>query len=268
MTNNDVSQIAQTIGKSRKYKAIYQKTLTRVVMKSLTIRKGKQAEKYARNLLHQIWGAYFPLRPSFEKMQENVLDNIRKGTSQEEILRRILSLHTSTKERLVIAREFYERIFSLIGIPASIIDHGCGLNPLMIPWMNLPITTIYTAYDIDTKEVAFLRKVSAHMPLSPIPNIMSGDVLEDTFPYADVVLHLKTLPSLQLQRKDALQFLLSATRCRYLVISFPVKSLGGKQKGMERFYESTFLRHADVTKWKIKKLLFKTELVFVLKNLL
>jgi 16S rRNA (guanine(1405)-N(7))-methyltransferase len=38
-----------------------------------------------------------------------------------------------------------------------VLDLGCGLNPLALPWMGLPATTRYYACDVDHGQVAFLK---------------------------------------------------------------------------------------------------------------
>ena len=47
--------------------------------------------------------------------------------------RDILTLHSSTRERLPILDRFYRAVFEITGQPASILDLGCGLNPLACP---------------------------------------------------------------------------------------------------------------------------------------
>jgi 16S rRNA (guanine(1405)-N(7))-methyltransferase len=57
----------------------------------------------------------------------------------------------------------------------------------------------------------------------------------------DVVLLLKTLPCLEQQEKGASLRLLQSLRTRFVVVSFPRGSLGGRDKGMHENY-SQFIR--------------------------
>jgi len=48
------------------------------------------------------------------------------------------------------------------------------------------------------------------------------------------------------------------------VVSFPVKTLGGKSKGMPANYERILYNLIRGKDWQVTKLLFETELVFVI----
>jgi len=160
---------------------------------------------------------------------------------------------------------FYEHIFSVTGYPDSIIDHACGLNPLTIPWMNLPESTEYCAYDIDVCQIRFLNSVFNILGLPQGINIGSGDVILDRFGYSDIVFMLKLLPPLEHQSKGSSLKIMQNQECRKMVISFPVKSLSGNEKGMAEFYSGWFINLIK-DKWKYKRLDFDTELVFIVEK--
>ena len=62
----------------------------------------------------------------------------------------------------------------------------------------------------------------------------------------------------------SIQNLLHKLKARYLVVSFPIKTLSGREKGMEKNYEHFFDKLVDGTSWQINSLSFPTELVFVI----
>ena len=149
-------------------------------------------------------------------------------------------------------------IFEITGVPSLIIDHACGLNPLTLPWMNLPSTTKYSAYDIDEEEIEFLRSNGIDANL--------GDLLCDTFIYADVVFMLKLLPCLEHQKKNCSLEILKKQKCKFIVVSFPIKSISGKEKGMVDFYRNSFMNMVKSENWKVEELLFDSELVFIVEK--
>ncbi len=281
-------EIVENIKNSKKYKTIYIKTIERIVADCIERFGEKRAEKEAKNLLHQIWGAFYETRPNFKKVISKLdIENLEQLSTSKENLKEfiipILKLQSSVEERISILPEFYEKIFEITGIPNSIIDHACGLNPLTIPWMNLPTsqqggpnTTSYKAYDIDSEEIEFLKTVFSKIHCATKTEFALGDVLSDEFKYADVVFMLKLLPCLEHQKKGCSLDILKKQNCKFIVISYPIKSIGGKEKGMYEFYRNNFknmissedlaLRSFGEAGWKVTELLFETELVFVIEK--
>jgi 16S rRNA (guanine(1405)-N(7))-methyltransferase len=80
----------------------------------------------------------------------------------------------------------------------------------------------------------------------------------------DVVLLLKTLPCLDQQEPGASARLLGGLQARVVVVSYPVRSLGGRQKGMIQTYRASFVRLAETLDRKASELDIADELVFVL----
>ena len=99
----------------------------------------------------------------------------------------------------------------------------------------------------------------------PVPKVQVGDVInKNEFPKADVTFFLKTYPVLEIQEKGAGLAAIEKQKCKYVIVSFPTKSIGGKEKGMTDFYTKQFEAVAQSKKWEYKKLQFPTELVFVI----
>ncbi|MFI5205491.1 MAG: hypothetical protein ACHQVK_00975, partial [Candidatus Paceibacterales bacterium] len=79
--NELVSEISQDIKTSKKYGSIYGKTIERIVADyAARYKKPVDVEKKSKNLLHQIWGAFYATRPSFGKILET-LKNIQEESS-------------------------------------------------------------------------------------------------------------------------------------------------------------------------------------------
>jgi len=261
-----VDRICQDIKKSKKYKSVYDKTMYRIVRDfSLKNNNQKIVEKKAKNLLHQIWGAFYATRPNFKKVLIRLETDIKSGKSAQESVLPILRLQSSVAERIPILSDFYKKIFEVTGVPNSVIDYACGLNPLTLFWMDLPASAKYQAFDIDQDQTDFLNEVFGILKVKNA-TVALGDVLCDQLEYADVVFLLKLLPCLEHQKKDAGMELLKKLSCKYIVVSFPVKSLGGKKAGMADFYRNHFKSMVEKEGWGIIEIWFDTELVFVIKK--
>jgi 16S rRNA (guanine(1405)-N(7))-methyltransferase len=256
-------EIVKKISQSKKYKALYEKTIERVVRDCLIRYPEKLAEQKAKNLLHQIWGAYFPSQPHFQKLLADFKQEIENGKNVKEAVRPLLQSQSSIKERLPILDDFYRKIFSVTGVPESIIDHACGFNPLTYFW--LPKGIKYFGFDIDKNQAEFLKSVFKILNIDRV-KIDLGDILTDKFPQADIVFLLKLLPLLEHQQKGSSLEVLKKQICKYLVVSFPTTSLGGRKIGMVDFYSKQFQDLIKETGWETTKILFPTELVFVIKK--
>ncbi|HGE70483.1 TPA: hypothetical protein ENX78_06595 [Candidatus Poribacteria bacterium] len=266
MFNDDFNDIVQNIIRSKKYKGLYKKTIEHNVKRCLEKYGKKQAERRARKILHQIWSAYYDNKPNFKHIYESFIDklginNVTESEIKERIIK-ILSIQSSTCERITILDNFYKQIFAVTGKPSSIIDHACGLNPLTYFWMNLDSDVKYQAYDIESDLIWFLNSIFEFCKLDNIEAKL-GDVLIDEFGYADVVFMFKLLPILEQQEKGSSINVMKSLRCKYLVVSFPIKSLSGSEKGMREFYSNWFKKTIESEKWKFEEILFNTELVFV-----
>lgn len=209
-----------------------------VVWASQRAKKDKEIEKLTKNKLHQVYGAYFD--QSRTKKIKKILADLPSPTDENALksaCREILQFHASSRERLPILTEFYQAIFQHIGQPQIILDLACGLNPLTLPWMLEYGDFQYHAADIDHGSVAlfnqffeqggFNAKAFTNDLLFGVPKIE-----------ADVIFLFKTLPCLEQQEKGISQKLLQELADQTVVLSFPAKSLGGKDKGMYEHYRA------------------------------
>jgi len=257
-------EITARILASPKYRALLPRTVEAAVQEALARYGEKGAAKQARAILHQAWGAYYPYRPKFGKLLDTLRAGLHAGRSPRDVLPPALAMHSSTAERSSFLDEFYSRIFAVTGPPESVLDLGCGLNPLSLPWMGLPEGTPYVGMDIDTEQNAFLNAALAEIGLPPErARVQDGDILLDDPPEAGVVFMLKLLPLLEHRRKGAAWGVLRRQRARHIVVSFPSSGLSGRKRMMGEFHGSNFLRLVGSEPWKVSALTFKSELVYI-----
>lgn len=206
------AEIVERVRRSSRYRDVDAALVERLTEEELPkSRNADDAVKRVKRRLHQAVGAF------------------RGGLADDEPMRS----HVSTRERLPHLDVFYQRIWAITGAPDSIVDLGCGLNPLALPAMGLAPDARYVAIDVDERPLATVR---AYLEGSGHPHaVRTMDLVteapEDT---ADVALMLKLVTTLDRQDPDAATRLLQRLRVRHAVVSFTTRSLGGRGRGMER----------------------------------
>jgi 16S rRNA (guanine(1405)-N(7))-methyltransferase len=174
--------------------------------------------------------------------------------------------HASTRERLPILDQFYETVFSRLPPVASVLDVACGLNPLALPWMPLAPGASYHAVDIYLDMMDFLGSFFA---AAGVPGeTYAADVIETPPQEAvDLALVLKAVPCLEQADRSAGEILLGSLQAKYILVSYPVHSLGGRSKGMAVNYENHFTALAASLGWSdYERLAFPSELAFLVRR--
>ena len=183
----------------------------------------------------------------------------------KELLRQIMAYHASTRERIPILPDFYRGIFSHLREIHTILDCACGLHPLSIPWMPLGEPFTYDACDVFIDQAAFLNKYFDHFRIHGEARVC--DLTRETpGGHYDFVFLLKTLPCLEQLEKGSAGRLLGTLRARHILISYPVTSLGGRDKGMLKNYTQQFETLAADWKGKVNRFEYSSELVFLLSR--
>jgi hypothetical protein len=134
----------------------------------------------------------------------------------------ILKLHTSTRER----EAFYQKLRTTIDTyaPKSILDIGCGINPLVCARPNCT----YYAYDIQAEDLALLEKFGEQEGL--ILKTVHTDIRKCTqFPMVDMVLAFKIFDLLDTKGHANATRILRLLRTPVVLASFATRSLSGKK---------------------------------------
>lgn len=220
----------------------------------------KEAIKATKNKLHQVAGAYQVGRPAFAEWVQAV-QAAGDDSQLRQVCRQIMAQHTSTRERLPILDNFYATLFA--GLPPihSLLDLACGLNPLCLPWMGLPPGATYQACDIYQDQANFLNCCWGCLGVQGQAQVC--DLLQHCPPEpVDVALLLKTIPCLEQADPAIGRRLLAQINAPVIMVSFPIQSLGGQNKGMLAHYERHFVEQVLEPSWPFERLHFATELVF------
>jgi 16S rRNA (guanine(1405)-N(7))-methyltransferase len=261
----NVSLVVEEVLRSPKYATVCRDLVERLAAAEITKRRtAKESIKAVKNKLHQVAGAYASGDAPYAAWLADLA--AARSTGDQERLRAacrdIMAAHASTRERLPILDAFYATTLAGCGPLHSVLDLACGLNPLALPWLPLAEGATYYAYDIYGDMMDFL---GAAMPLLGVQGTaLARDIIGDPpRQRADLALLLKAIPCLEQTDKSAGLRLLDAVDARYVLVSFPVHSLGGRSKGMSAAYEAHFRAMIGQRDWTAQRYAFSTELAFL-----
>ena len=253
-------RILEDILSSKKYSSICTETVKRICQEEMEkYKKEKEIIKSVKNRLHQISDSFFV---------DNAMGKIKRLEAGGEIdYMDLLKLHSSTNERLSFYEEMYDDIFAITGIVNSMLDIACGLNPIMLGEYNRQRNRIinnYVAEDIHTTALNLVKQYYAenHLPIVA----READILSAIPTVAvDVALLFKIIPLLEQQKKGYYRQLINELQARYIVVTFPTKTMSGKSVGMLESYTKQFddfVESSDYTTLFAKN--YNNELIYII----
>jgi 16S rRNA (guanine(1405)-N(7))-methyltransferase len=267
-----IDEVAARVSASPRYRHVDPDLVARLAAEeSPRARNADDAVKRVKRRLHQAVGAFGggrggrPGSESLAALRAAWAGDLRDPAVMG-ACRDLLASHASMAERVQHLDAFYTGIWEAAGAtPESVLDLGCGLAPLALPWMGLPRTARYVAVDVDRRA---LETVDGFLDLVGQPHAVEARDLAAGPPdvAADMALMLKLVPTLDRLDADAATRLLAGLRARHAAVSFPRRSLGGRRKGMERTYRARAARLASDTGFElVAEASVPNELVFLLE---
>lgn len=263
-----LDKLIAAVGQGRKYSHIMPALVKRITCEEAEkFRKPSQVIKSARSRLHQVGGAFQGKTINYAlweaRLKELPADIYHPAVMQ--YCREMMHLHASSQERLSILPDFFKTTLEAVGPIHSVLDLACGFNPLAIPWMGLIDDFTYSACDIFEDMVSFLNTFLRHF--SANATAYNCDITQmKEFPRVQLALLLKTLPCLQHLNKNIGSQVLETIHADHILVSFPVKSISGREKGMRENYQSYFYSLIKPSDWTIRTFEFSTELAFLLSR--
>ncbi len=233
------AEIIDRVLRSSRYRDVDRSLLSRLATEELArARNADDAVKRVKRRLHQAVGAFRGSSRDArlaESWNGDLADPGFRSACAD-----ALRAHASTRERLPDLERFYGAIWDHTGIPRSLLDLGCGLNPIALPWMGIGQAE-YIAMDVDHRP---LDTVESFMTMVGQPHRIESRDLVSVPPTeaTDVALLLKLVTTLDRQDAHAATRLIRALDARHAVVSFAARSLGGRGKGMERTYRDRLER--------------------------
>jgi 16S rRNA (guanine(1405)-N(7))-methyltransferase len=249
-----------------KYSQVSDVLIRRIAARELANRRTlKDAIEATRNKLHQVAGLYQEPRMRYGQWLTALRDAGPDADAQRDVCRQLMRHHTSTREREPLIDGFYQRILEGVPPARSVLDVACGLNPLCAPWMPLAEGAVYHAVDVYADLVAFAGEALGVLGVQAQTEVR--DVLDErALPETDLALVLKTIPCLEQIDADAGTRLLDKIPARTLIISFPTRSVGGKNVGMASHYAERFVALSAGRGWRAREFMFENELVYCVER--
>lgn len=275
--DDQLAQALASILAARKYRAIHPGLVRDIAAAELA--KGrtlKEAVKAAKNQLHQSAAAYIRRNLDYDdalrQLQTTVTAAKRRPGSDPSsdpavrtLLRRLMSAHASTNERLPVLDTLYPQLFQRLPPVRSVLDIACGLHPLSRPWMPLSNDVPYFSYDIFSDQIDFLNHFFDALGYAGVAAQRNalGDM---STPDTDVAFLLKTLPCLEQIESGAGERLLHQIDAPILIVSFPNQTLGGRKQGMAQHYAADFLAWIKKAGWQADSLTYPSELIYIIQK--
>lgn len=254
-------EIVERVRRSSRYRSVDALLIARLAAEELPkARNADDAVKRVKRRLHQAIGAFAAGgRPAASDWPLGDADALRSACLAA------MRVHASTRERLPHLDAFYKGLWRHTGVPRSILDLGCGLGPLALPWMGVDDAR-YVASDVDVGSLAVVRSFLEAVA-QPHAVVATDLVVGPPDEVADVALLLKLVTTLDRQDPGAATRLLRALRVRHAVVSFAARSLGGRGGWRERTYRERLDRLvAEVDRVRgVAEASVPNELVFVLE---
>ena len=260
MSNDYLEKLLQ----SRKYRDVCPDTIRRVWDECVRkYKKPKDVDKAAREALHGITGAF--MSPDEAKECAWAMQAWHAGGRTDAQLENILNKHASTRERLPLEPmdALYAKIFAVTGKTDRVLDLACGINPIYLGARGIKATGV----DISQTGVGFINAFGGTYgaPVNAVcaDLLCPGSIPRDRY---DACLLFKVLPLLERQRTGAALDVMNAVNAGYLVVSFPTRTLGGRNVGMAAHYSDWMEGHMPGNRAVAGRFETENELFYVLEE--
>ena len=262
--NDLTAAFIEEVRKSRKYRDLDlpEETLRDLIGQEAGRHKSDRAAlQAARERLHNLVAPYLG-DPDYPSAMTSLETAFASGDAEavKTACAELLKSHASTRERLEYQAEFYRVIFVITGQPQTILDLACGLNPLAFPWMELPLTTRYHAYDLHQPRVELINHYFKFQGLAPLA--VHGDILvHPPQTRADAAFFFKEAHRFEQRRRGCNREFWLALNVNWLVVTLPASSLTGRHdlaSGHRKLVQDTLAG----LEWPMQETLVGNELIF------
>lgn len=176
----------------------------------------------------------------------------------QDLLAALATGHVSTAERLPFLNSFHQTLFAAIGTPATVLDMGCGVYPVLFPFDGPGASvTAYVAADKDPESVRTLAsyaRVRGDGRLAAVAfDISDGwGALRDRTGRTrfDVAFMFKLVPVLRRQASAAYQ-LLTTVSADLVVLTGSTRSMT-KNQSIERRERAALLAFAEAAGLRVR----------------
>ncbi len=266
MNIEDAEEIIRSVQRSKKYRNLFlPETMLRHLLATETLpdRSKSEVEQVFRRKLHNIVAPYLE---NVDYPQESIL--LESHEDNQEAIRAwalsVMEKHASTHERLPFLALFYQKIFEHIGRVNTILDLACGLNPLAIPWMNLPDATQYFAFDIHKPRIDLLNQFFRTIHTNA--KAFQQDILIATpSEFADAAFFFKEAHRFEKRQPGSNRYFFEKLQVKTIVVSLPAFDLAGHHSLID-VHTAMITKAIAGYSWQVLSLLVGNELVFFIEK--
>ena len=253
--------VLESIKTSKNYKDICDKTIEKLVeQESPKYKKNKDIEQSIRTKLH-LWAKMFFC--DFNKSKKTLENG--ENTDRDFYLQ-VIKRHCSTTERYEFLEEFFDDILSCCGKIDSIVDIGCGFNPLAYICFAKEHAKNYFAYDIVGECIDFLNLCFKDLKKDYLAEVLDASC-DTPNKSVDVAFLFKILPLLEQQKQGKAKELVNTLNAKKIVVTYPTKTLGGKNVGMYNKYREDLMSICEYCSAKVVfEKEYKNEIMFILEK--
>jgi 16S rRNA (guanine(1405)-N(7))-methyltransferase len=191
--------------------------------------------------------------------RDKILSSKHKNLSNE-----LLSLHKSTKERIPIYPVIYKKIFKITGKPKTILDLGCGMNPVSYPYMK--VKAKYYASELNKKDCEFLEKYFKLMKIKGEAfaiDLKKPNLLKKLKP-VDVCFLFKVVDTIEKKGHKLAEEIIKTVKAKWIVVSFATRILDGKP--MKHPYRGWIERMLERIGSEFKIIKEENEIFYIIKT--
>jgi len=266
-TEEEILNLVSEIQRSPKYQNIDLPTETLmdlIAQESKHFKKIKDIKQVVKKKIHNIVAPYLG-DPDYRQAEIELQTAFGQGeVAIKEFCQQMLNVHASTRERLPIMEKFYDQLFSATGEPGSILDLACGLNPFALPWMGIPVSTQYYAYDLHHPRVnlinAFFRGVNrAELAIYQDILIQPPEIK------ADLAFFFKEAHRFDQRQRGCNRAFWLSLPVKKIAVSLPTSSLTGKHDKMEQHHRLVYDAIRDLN-WPVQEIVLSSEILFILQK--
>lgn len=258
--------IIDKISQSKKYRqsGLNEETIQDLIQQESSPQVTEKALlKSVRRKLHNIIAPYLgelDYQTVFDQLQ-NLTDFSVEGSQIREFCQAILSAHASSAERLPNLTAFYDQLFKITGHPNSILDLACGLHPFGFPWMGLPLTTRYDAYDIIQPRIDLINQFFEQIGLSAAAE--NRDVLVNPpRKHANLGLFFKEAHRFEKRRPGCNHLFWQQLNVDVLAVSLPAFDLTGSHSLLDQHRQLVKSNLSD--QQSVQEVLIGDEVIFLI----
>ena len=267
LTDEDIKKMTDRVLASRKYAAmdLPRETIHDLIRQEIAAGKQpKEVERSMREKLHQIIAPYLG-DPDYAAEEKLLAEAASQGDAAvEDWCMRMLAVHTSSKERIPHLKDFDQAVFRLIGTPRSILDVACAFNPFAFPWMGLPKTTAYHAYDLHSPRVRLINSFFRAYGMEPLAEVRDILLAPPETP-ADTAFFFKEAHRFESRKKGCNRNFWISLPVKTIVVTLPAENLTGQHQMRER-QRDLVRKNIDGLGWTLEETEIAEEMIFVIRK--